>query len=171
MKSSRVSSLKPNQVSAPSSSVLHVTLRKLLRCSWLPFTSPKSSDDLGCQITLHREDGPWQPLEKRIAPSEFPLWLSRLRTWQRLWGYGFDLWPHSDGTVTSSGLGLRCSSESMLLWLWHRLADLAPIWPLAWELPYATGAALKKRRVPVEAQQKQIWLGTMRFWVWSLASQ
>ena len=29
------------------------------------------------------------------------------------------------------------------LWLWHRLAAVAPIRPLAWELPYAADAALK----------------------------
>ena len=33
-----------------------------------------------------------------------------------------------------------------LLWLWHRLAAVAPIPPLAWELPYAVGAALKKKK-------------------------
>ena len=32
----------------------------------------------------------------------------------------------------------------MLLWLWHRLAATAPIQPLAWELPYAAGVALKR---------------------------
>ena len=32
-----------------------------------------------------------------------------------------------------------------LLWLWHRLA-MAPIQPLAWELPYVVGAALKKKK-------------------------
>ena len=32
-----------------------------------------------------------------------------------------------------------------LLWLWHRLAAAAPSPPLALELPYATGMALKKR--------------------------
>ena len=31
-----------------------------------------------------------------------------------------------------------------LLWLWHRLAATAPIVPLAWEPPYAMGAALKR---------------------------
>ena len=30
-----------------------------------------------------------------------------------------------------------------LLWLWYRPAAAALIWPLAWELPYALGAALK----------------------------
>ena len=32
-----------------------------------------------------------------------------------------------------------------LPWLWHRLATAAPIRSLAWEPPYAVGAALKKR--------------------------
>ena len=31
------------------------------------------------------------------------------------------------------------------LWLWHRPAAAAPIQPLAWELPYAASAAMKKR--------------------------
>ena len=34
----------------------------------------------------------------------------------------------------------------MLLWLWHRPAGTAPIRRLAWEAPYATGVALKKRQ-------------------------
>ena len=34
----------------------------------------------------------------------------------------------------------------MLLWLWCRLAAVAPSRPLAWEPPYATGAALKKNK-------------------------
>ena len=33
-----------------------------------------------------------------------------------------------------------------LLWLWHRLAAAALIQPLAWELPYATGVALKRKK-------------------------
>ena len=31
--------------------------------------------------------------------------------------------------------------DPTLLWLWHRPAATAPIIPLAWEPPYATGAA------------------------------
>ena len=34
----------------------------------------------------------------------------------------------------------------MLLWLWCRLAATAPIRPLAWEPPYAMGAALEKAK-------------------------
>ena len=33
-----------------------------------------------------------------------------------------------------------------LLWLWHRPVATAPIQPLAWEPPYATGAALKRQK-------------------------
>ena len=32
-----------------------------------------------------------------------------------------------------------------LLWLWHRPAATAPMRPLAWEPPYAAGAALKNK--------------------------
>ena len=54
-----------------------------------------------------------------------------------------------------SGSGIQCRRE---LWhrsktklgsctavLWHRPAAVAPIRPLAWECPYALGAALKKQ--------------------------
>ena len=34
----------------------------------------------------------------------------------------------------------------MLLWLWCRPAPVALIWPLAWELPYAATAALKRQK-------------------------
>ena len=40
-------------------------------------------------------------------------------------------------------VGHRCGSDLTLLWLWSRPAAAAPIRPLAWELPYAIGAALK----------------------------
>ena len=38
----------------------------------------------------------------------------------------------------------QCVKDLPLLWLWHRLVATAPIRPLAWEPPYAKGAALKK---------------------------
>ena len=41
----------------------------------------------------------------------------------------------------SCGVGCRRGSDPELLWLWHRLAATAPIRPLAWEPPYAAGAA------------------------------
>ena len=46
----------------------------------------------------------------------------------------------------SCGLGCRRSSDPALLWLWRRPAATAPIRPLAWEPPYAMGAALEKAK-------------------------
>ena len=43
----------------------------------------------------------------------------------------------------SCGFGRRHGSDLVLLWLWHRPAPMAPTGPLAWEPPYASGAALK----------------------------
>ena len=34
--------------------------------------------------------------------------------------------------------------DPALLWLWRRPAATAPVGPLAWEPPYAMGAALKR---------------------------
>ena len=41
-------------------------------------------------------------------------------------------------------MGCRCASDLASLQMWHRLAAVAPLRPLAWEPPHAVGAALKK---------------------------
>ena len=48
----------------------------------------------------------------------------------------------------SCGVGRRRGSDLswLWLWLWHRPAATVLIQPLAWELPYATGAALKRQK-------------------------
>ena len=46
----------------------------------------------------------------------------------------------------SCGVGCRHGLDLVLLWLWHRPAAVALIRPLAWELPYAAGAALKRTK-------------------------
>ena len=46
----------------------------------------------------------------------------------------------------SCGIGRRHGLGPELLWQWHRQAAVAPIRPLAWEPPYAMGAALKKQK-------------------------
>ena len=46
----------------------------------------------------------------------------------------------------SCGTGRRCGSDPELLWLWCKLAAIAQIRPLAWEPPYAMGAALKSKK-------------------------
>ena len=45
----------------------------------------------------------------------------------------------------SCGVGDRCCSDPVLLWLWRRLAAVAPIRLLALESPYASDVALKKQ--------------------------
>ena len=46
----------------------------------------------------------------------------------------------------SCGQSHRCRSDPALLWLWYRPAATAPILPLAWEPPYASDVALKKKK-------------------------
>ena len=71
---------------------------------------------------------------------------------------------YRSGVAVSCGVGRRRGSDPALLWLWRRLAATAPIRPLAWEHPYAVGAAqeMTKRQkekrmlylgVPIVAQQ------------------
>ena len=77
-----------------------------------------------------------------------------------------------------SCVGHRLGSGPVLLWLWRRPEATAPIRPLAWESPYAAGAAqeiakkTKKKKpggVPIMAQQLQTQQVSMRTQVWSLA--
>ena len=46
----------------------------------------------------------------------------------------------------SCGVGRPLSSDLVLLWLWHRPEATAPIQSLAWEPPYAVGAAPEKKK-------------------------
>ena len=46
----------------------------------------------------------------------------------------------------SRGISDRGSSDLELLWLWPRPVATAPIRPLAWEYPYAAGAALESKK-------------------------
>ena len=46
----------------------------------------------------------------------------------------------------SCDVGCRHGSDPEFLLLWYRLADAAPVQPLAWELPYAMAVALKKAK-------------------------
>ena len=52
------------------------------------------------------------------------------------------------GFAVNCGVGCRRGSDPALLWLWCRLAATAPIRLLAWEPPYAEGAALEKAKRP-----------------------
>ena len=56
--------------------------------------------------------------------------------------------------MVSYGVGCRDGFDPPWLWLWHRLVSTALIRPLAWESPYAAGAALEKTKRP----KKQIYV-------------
>ena len=52
-------------------------------------------------------------------------------------------------------MGRRCGSDPVWLWLRCRLAAVAPIGPLAWEPPYAAGAALKDKKTKEKKEKKK----------------
>ena len=52
------------------------------------------------------------------------------------------------------GVGHRCGSDPVLLWLWPRPAATASIRLLAWETPYAIGAALKRKKKRISSSGK-----------------
>ena len=53
------------------------------------------------------------------------------------------------------GVGRRSGSDPKLLWLWRRLAATALIRPLAWEPPYAMGAAQEKAKRQNKKQKNE----------------
>ena len=55
----------------------------------------------------------------------------------------------------SCGVGCRCSSDPVLMWLWCRLAATALIRPLAWEPPHAS-TALKRQKQKIK-QKSTCW--------------
>ena len=60
----------------------------------------------------------------------------------------------------SCGVGCRRGSDSALLWLWRRPVATAPIRPLAWEPPYAEGAAQEMAKR--QKKKKKVLLETVR---------
>ena len=58
----------------------------------------------------------------------------------------------------SCGIGCRCGSYPVLLYLWCRLEAVTLIGPLALEPPYATGVALKskKKKVTINLKSKDL---------------
>ena len=70
----------------------------------------------------------------------------------------FPLWL-SDNILVSMRMQVQSLSglkDLVLPWLRRRLAATALIGSLAWELPYATGAALKKKKEEEEEEEKDI---------------
>ena len=60
---------------------------------------------------------------------------------------GLAQWVEDLALSMSCGVGHRCGSDLVLLWLWCRPAAAALIPPLAWEPPYAVGATLKRQLI------------------------
>ena len=58
---------------------------------------------------------------------------------------GLPQWVKQSSVAVSCGVGHRFGLDLAFLWLWCRPASVAVIQPLAWELPYATGVALKSK--------------------------
>ena len=56
-------------------------------------------------------------------------------------------WVKDPSIAMNCDVGRRHGSDLALLWLWCRLADVAPTGPIAWEPPYATAVALKKKNL------------------------
>ena len=61
---------------------------------------------------------------------------------------GLAQWVKDPALPMSCGVDRKCGSDPALLWLWRRLAAIAPIRPLAWEPPYAAGAAQEIAKRP-----------------------
>ena len=66
---------------------------------------------------------------------------------------GLAQWVKLSCIAMSYGVGGRCGLDPALLWLWLWPAAVASIQPLAWELPYAMGTALKR---PKRKKEKRI---------------
>ena len=60
---------------------------------------------------------------------------------------GLSHWVKDLVFAVSCGVGQRCGSDPVLLWLWCKPAAVALIRPLARGLPYAAGVALKRKKI------------------------
>ena len=66
----------------------------------------------------------------------------------------------------SCGVGRRCGSDPALLWLWRRPGAAALIRPLAWEPPYAAGAALEKGKRQKKKIKTIYGIRLYMYWLW-----
>ena len=81
---------------------------------------------------------------------QFPLWLSGLKTQHSVREDGGSIpgLAKDPALLQSLDVGCRCSWNLVLLWLWHKPVAAALIQPRAWEIPYAAGVAIKRKKSP-----------------------
>ena len=72
---------------------------------------------------------------------------------------GLAQWVKRSGVAVSCGVGCRRGLDPTLLWLWCRLVATAPIRPLAWETPYAMGAAQEIAKKKKKKRSKALMIG------------
>ena len=75
---------------------------------------------------------------------EFLLWLRRLRNQHCLY--------EGTGLIPVPAQWVKHCHE-----LWYRLTAATPIQPLAWKLPYAAGAALKRKKEKKDKTEESGW--------------
>ena len=66
---------------------------------------------------------------------------------------GLAQWVKGSGIAASCSVGCGQGSDLTFLWLWCRLAAAALIGPLAQELPYPEGVALKRQKKEEEEER------------------
>ena len=69
---------------------------------------------------------------------------------------GLVQWVEAPVLLVNCGVGHRHGSDPALLWLCCRMAVPAPVQPLAWDPPYASGAALKKTKNSVREKNHAV---------------
>ena len=63
-------------------------------------------------------------------------------------------WVKDPSVAMSYNVGHRRGSYLALQWLWRRPADAAAVQPLAWEIPFASGLALKRKEKERKGKKK-----------------
>ena len=77
-------------------------------------------------------------------------------------------WGSSD--AVSCGVSCRRGSVPASLWLWRRPAATAPIRPLAWEPPYAAGAAQEMAKKTKNRNNKNKTIHYLHYFPWHIVT-
>ena len=127
-----------------------------IRATYVTYTTAHGTDPLRSFLTKSQSDS----LKMEIR--EFLLRLRGLR----IWLVSMRLLVQSLALL--SGLRIHHSHElccwlqtrcldPMSLWLWYKPAAAALIRPLAWDLPYVTGSALKSKQTQQNETKQIMW--------------